>query len=48
MKVEFPFPLFARLYLGLWAGVPRGMQPPDQTKNDTDLKFGTHTSLDHI
>jgi len=21
---------------------------PDQTKNDTDLKFGTHTPLDHI
>ena len=22
--------------------------PPGQTKNDTDLKFGTHTPLDHI
>ena len=22
--------------------------PPDQTKNDTDLKIGTHTVLDHI
>ena len=22
--------------------------PPDQMKNDTDLKFGTHTPLDHI
>ena len=21
--------------------------PPSQTKNDTDLKFGTHTPLDH-
>ena len=22
--------------------------PPGQTENDTDLKFGTHTPLDHI
>ena len=22
--------------------------PLDQTKNDTDLKFDTHTTLDHI
>ena len=22
--------------------------PPDQTGNDIDLKFGTHTHLDHI
>ena len=25
-----------------------GVTPPDQTKNDRDLKFGTHTPLDHI
>ena len=24
------------------------VKPPGQTKNDTDLKFGTHTPLDHI
>ena len=24
------------------------VMPPGQTKNDTDLKFGTHTPLDHI
>ena len=22
-------------------------EPPDQTENGTDLKFGTHTLLDH-
>ena len=48
MMVEFPYPLFARIYPGLWVGVSMGMRPPDQPKNDTDLKFGTHTFLDHI
>ena len=24
------------------------VMPPGETKNDTELKFGTHTPLDHI
>ena len=25
-----------------------GVTPPDQTKNDRDLKFGSHPPVDHI
>ena len=36
------------VYLGWCVCVPVKTLPPDQTKNDTDLKFGTQTSLDHL
>ena len=39
--------LFSLVYVGLWLGLSvRRLLAT--TKNDTDLKFDTHTPLDHI
>ena len=36
-------------YFNLWYIMSVGCPgPPDQTKNDTDLKLGRHTPVDHI
>ena len=42
----------SRIFLFSLVNVSVGLslctEPPGQTKNDTDLKFGTHTFQDHI
>ena len=41
------FLIFARIYVDLWVGRLVCSRPTIQTKNDRELKFGTHTPLDH-
>ena len=40
--------IFACISLYLFLYVLMYVTPPDQTKNDTDPQFGTHTPIDHI
>ena len=40
--------LFSLVYIYVCICVFMFVRPPGQTKNDRDLKFGTHTPLDHI
>ena len=42
------FIFFACIYAGLHVCLWDCTLPPDQTKNNRDLKFDTHTPLDHI
>ena len=46
-KCVFTFLLVYMLVCGL-VFLSVCTRPPHQTKNDTGLKFDTHTSLDHI
>ena len=41
-------PIFTCIYVCVCMDVFICVAPPGHTKNDTDLKFGTHTPLDHI
>ena len=42
------FHLYMRVCMYLCVYLFMCVTPPGQTENDTDLKFGTHTPLDHF